>query len=1102
MTTLFLKSCCWGRQWLTAKEPVKVQGDDFRDTETPRAYPYGIYDLARNAGYINVGTDHDTRDFAVASIRGWWRHEGRSLCPNATNLLITADDGGSNGSRLRLWKLELQSLANETGLSISVCHFPPGTSQWNKVEHRRFSFIASNWRGEPLVDFETIDQPDCQDNDGQRVGSQVPIRSSEIYDWSQDQRRRNEAPQHCSQCLSSQMELRHKVKHPKVSWRRLFFALPYSVIGGIAGPKVLASQMTCPTPIEKEHGFTNKGYVVKTKPSQAKFKKSFAPHVVALAVGLLLSGASRADWENPNGICHVDAQTQIGSACSITAGAQETCDSLGSFRAPHRFTWIYHDNDGSMRSRCSLNGGFYGSDCEAPPGVGAPICTSAEVLNPATGLIDGYWTSIRTAGCNLAGGNLSSSTGDCTKVVDLESKASKSCPAKYGNPIEPLTGSKTQTQDLGISIGMKSVVLGYDTKPYLPYAVGTPKIDGQSGPLLKNDVGGYWRSNLDKRLELLKVGAVVAGINLVDEDGSRILFSPFDATTFTNQINRSKIVKNQSGDSYIVVRESGDQDVFFIPNQNSSILPVSTTVSASGSTLTFQYSSAITTDYPEVGLLTQILDDQGHSLTIKWVKDGTTPVKLKSLTTSGGGSVSFTYASTSAFKQLDTIVWPDGSNRKFLHENVAFPWALTGIVDEMGQRASTYTYDTEGYAVGTNAGGVNSQVSRYVATYGTKPTPLVSETYDSASNTIYRTHTWSAPDGITIQTPNGQVVNLTSSNVNGWNLPTSQSQPAGSGCAASNSSSTYDQRGNRLVTDDFSGNRTCYAYDASDRVVHKVEGLSTADACPAGDGTPIPTGSRLFKKQRTGNLVTAESGPSYISTKVYNGLPDPFNGMSTASCMPAGALMPDGSPIAALCKEVVIATTNANGSLGFSATADTSVLSRVTQFSYDVAGNLLSTIDPSGRVTSFSYVGNALASITNAKGQQSQIAARDGDGRVVTSVDINGNTTAYTYNLRGKLTNETLTTPTGKVRAANYNFNLSGELISNALPDGSTITYSYDAFHRLVSVTDSKGNSISYTLDNAGNRVLEQTKDATGAVMRTQGRVFDSLNRLQQFELQ
>jgi Rhodopirellula transposase DDE domain len=145
-----------GRQWRASGQPVPVQGHDFPGKDVPRAFPYGIYDIGRNAGFVNVGTDHDTGAFAVASIRGWWRWEGRALYPDAKAILITADGGGSNGWRLRLWKLELQKFADQTGVGIAVCHFPPGTSKWNKIEHRLFSFISSNWRGEPLRDYETI----------------------------------------------------------------------------------------------------------------------------------------------------------------------------------------------------------------------------------------------------------------------------------------------------------------------------------------------------------------------------------------------------------------------------------------------------------------------------------------------------------------------------------------------------------------------------------------------------------------------------------------------------------------------------------------------------------------------------------------------------------------------------------------------------------------------------------------------------------------------------------------------------------------------------------------------------------------------------------
>lgn len=145
-----------GRQWRKEKSPETVNGHDFPAPTIPRAYPYGIYDLGRNTGFVNIGTDRDTGAFAVASVSGWWHFEGKSLYSGTRELLITADGGGSNGYRLRLWKTELQKLADSTGLSIRVCHFPPGTSKWNKVEHRLFSFISSNWRGEPLRDYETI----------------------------------------------------------------------------------------------------------------------------------------------------------------------------------------------------------------------------------------------------------------------------------------------------------------------------------------------------------------------------------------------------------------------------------------------------------------------------------------------------------------------------------------------------------------------------------------------------------------------------------------------------------------------------------------------------------------------------------------------------------------------------------------------------------------------------------------------------------------------------------------------------------------------------------------------------------------------------------
>jgi len=145
-----------GRELRPKGDPEKVRVHDFLIPELGRANPYGVYDLATNTGWVSVGLDHDTAAFAVETIRRWWFGMGKALYPKAHQLLITADSGGSNGARVRLWKVELQKLADETGLRVSVCHLPPGTSKWNKIEHRLFSYISQNWRGKPLISYEVI----------------------------------------------------------------------------------------------------------------------------------------------------------------------------------------------------------------------------------------------------------------------------------------------------------------------------------------------------------------------------------------------------------------------------------------------------------------------------------------------------------------------------------------------------------------------------------------------------------------------------------------------------------------------------------------------------------------------------------------------------------------------------------------------------------------------------------------------------------------------------------------------------------------------------------------------------------------------------------
>ncbi len=145
-----------GREWHKKRGAIEVNGHDFPDPKVSKAIPYGIYDIGDDSGWVNVGVTADTAEFAVSSIRYWWQYVGSRRYSNAKKLLICADAGGSNGYRLRLWKKELQRLADTRGMEISVCHFPPGTSKWNKIEHRLFSFISINWRGKPLTSYQVI----------------------------------------------------------------------------------------------------------------------------------------------------------------------------------------------------------------------------------------------------------------------------------------------------------------------------------------------------------------------------------------------------------------------------------------------------------------------------------------------------------------------------------------------------------------------------------------------------------------------------------------------------------------------------------------------------------------------------------------------------------------------------------------------------------------------------------------------------------------------------------------------------------------------------------------------------------------------------------
>ncbi|PTT84680.1 RHS repeat protein, partial [Pelomonas sp. HMWF004] len=295
-------------------------------------------------------------------------------------------------------------------------------------------------------------------------------------------------------------------------------------------------------------------------------------------------------------------------------------------------------------------------------------------------------------------------------------------------------------------------------------------------------------------------------------------------------------------------------------------------------------------------------------------------------------------------------------------------------------------------------------------------------------------------------------------------------------------------QGNLAWKEDFKGNRTCYAQDMTRNLeTSRVEGLAPNTACAAvlASGAALPGNSRRTSTQwhPVWHLETKLAEPRRLTTKVYNGQPDPFNGGATASCAPANATLPDGSPIVVLCKQIEQATTDTNGALGFAATlAPTAdVPMRVQQWTYNEYGQVLTAKDPLNNTTTHAYYSDTtadhtmgdLATVTNALNQVvARYAKYNPAGQWLEMVDANGTTTSRSFDLRQRLKTSTTAGLTTR-----YDYWPTGLLKSVTLPDATSVQYGYDDAHRLTSVADHLGNKISYTLDNSGNRIGETVTD-------------------------
>ncbi len=698
--------------------------------------------------------------------------------------------------------------------------------------------------------------------------------------------------------------------------------------------------------------------------------------------------------------------------------------------------------------------------------------------------------------------------GSCPKLVEVNKtnpvpqKAQTDipeCPPKNppeGNPIYPLTGVKTERVSTGMWVGGLELALTYDTSSKAPGSVSS-----RSNQL--TSFGAIWFSSLHRKLT---VSAAKETALLAHGDGHITGFTGDGSGAFTTYDNlKDRLVSTPSGYRFQDTLNMA-QEVYNSAGQLTSI------VAATGKVTTFTYDSE--------NNLIEAQDDTGRAIKFEYTAPNAfSPLKLVSRVIDSMGQT--IVASYDTGGNLSMLTWQDGSSRKFRYQYPANPWALEAVTDENGFVYANFTYDADGRAISTEHEDGMETVDRFSATYTQPPSVSVVDTVVGGTQTIARTRTWLAPSGVVVTNPKGPSVQMNSELQSGMPTLTGMSQPAGSGCAASTVSMQYDSNGNRTTKDDFSGKRSCFAYDLNKNLANVlVEGLDSSVACSdvLASNAALPAGSRKrsLKFHPDWDLMVQSARPLSITTSVYNGQPDPFHADAIAHCAPHDAKTPDGKPIAVLCKQVVQATTDSNGALGLNASVDTSVTPQIARYTYDAKGRMLTATNSFHKTTSYTYYPAAspngtgpvstggtvgdLQTITGPTGLVTSFDAYDALGRVLQKTEPTGVVTTITYTPRGWIKTVTSTPPGGAARTTEYDYDLVGQLVGVKYPDQTKVSFTYDGAHRLIGATDARGNSVAYVLDEAGNRVGEHLVDSSGVFLRMVGRAFDDLNRMQQMQ--
>ena len=697
----------------------------------------------------------------------------------------------------------------------------------------------------------------------------------------------------------------------------------------------------------------------------------------------------------------------------------------------------------------------------------------------------------------------SDSFQSCLRIIDRwQSPDPSSCAADpaRGNPIYPLTGRKRQEENLGFTLGGMQASVVFDSLARLPYATGSGRVNGTPAyaPTAPPALPGSWSSNIHKGLH------VTAERAQAFRGGGRWV---------SFQRSGSAFVAGANVNDLLVTRGSGwryfDKSAGTVETYDATGRIVSAAYN-DGRSLSYAYSTSSTppSEAPAPGLLVGVVDELGRRVSLAYDSSA----RLSRVTTQQGTAVSLTFDGANNLGQL---IWPDGAARTFLYEHPDLPWALTGIKNERNARHSSYAYSPNGMAIGTaRHSRVGTSVAAYGVDYGSLA-PMWTVTETLSWPILWRDHFFSPAPGPVLTLPNGAISTMTATSLFGSPRLKSQSQPEGSGCAASVSTQSYDANGNISSRDDFSGNRVCYGYDLTRNLeTGRIEGLAAGISCGVtAAGSTLPGGSRKISTEWHPDwaLRTRVAEPARMQSFVFNGRPDPFAGGALASCAPASAVLPDGEPIAVLCKQVDEATTDDSGALGFSAAIVATVAPRVQRWTYNEHGQVLTHDGPRTDVSDITlneyytdsvFTGADPYAAGHTRGDLKQTISPAGHvtrytvynkmGQLLEMIDPNGIVTSHTYDLRQRLTS---TSVGGQTTTFAYWPN--GLIQRITQPDGSWVHYEHDDAHRLIKVSDNLGNSVSYTLDNLGNRVAEDVRDPANVLRRQLTRSIDALGRVQ-----